>query len=69
MYDAIMREYLLDHGCHFAKDGIAEIPKKAWANLSYTGKSIRDPSINTLMIPSVNGCCLLFENKHFRIVK
>lgn len=28
-------------------------------------RSIHDPALRTLMIPSIRGCKLLFEGKHF----
>ena len=43
------------------------LTKKQFEQNQYTGRSIHDNSVRTLMLPSVYGCCLIFEGKHFRI--
>lgn len=61
------QEWIIDHGFRVDADGLLLIPAKAWYKLAGTGKSIREPNRRTITIPSDNGLCLLFENKHFKI--
>lgn len=65
--DPRMREYILDRGARIESGGMIILTGKQWKREPYTGTSIRDGSVRTWMIPSVHGCCLLFEGKHFRI--
>lgn len=66
-WDSLEREYIFDHGIVIGDDGILQITKKQWDKLAYTGTSIRDPKVKTLMLPSVHGSCLIFEHMHFEI--
>ncbi len=65
--DPRMREYLNDHGIKIERDDMIVLTRKQWDGLAYTDRSITDPSVRTWMLPSIHGCCLLFEGKHFRI--
>lgn len=67
-FDEREREFIFDHGWKISDDGILILTKEQFRKYQYTGKSIRDSKIRTLMLPSVNGCCLIFEDKHFRII-
>ena len=62
-------EYMLDHGFSLAKDGIFEISKAGFDRLSYSGRSVRNPDIRTLMIPDDYGLELIFEGLHFRVIE
>lgn len=66
-YDAIEREYIFDKGWRINADGLLEITAKQAEKEQYIGYSIRHNGQRTLMIPSVHGCCLLFEGEHFII--
>ena len=68
MWDMREKEYIFDHGWTINSEGLIEIPEKDFKNHQYTGKSLRNPDINTLMLPSINGCALILEKKHFIIV-
>ena len=61
-------ECIFDHGWVVGKDNKLQITKKQFENYQYTDRSIEDSSIRTLMLPSVHGCCLIFEGKHFEII-
>ena len=64
-FDAYEREYIYDHGWIIDKDGMLVLyPKQA---ARYTNKSIKDPNVRTLVLPSVHGVCLIFEGLHFRV--
>lgn len=62
------QEWLLDHGIHINEDGKLVIPLSKWRKLQYTDRSIRNPDVRTMCIPSDYGMTLLFENQHFYIV-
>ena len=68
-WDAREQEYIFDHGWRidYDNDEMLVLTQKQFDENQYTGRSIRDGSVRTLMIPSVHGCCLIFEGKHFRI--
>lgn len=66
-YDHIEREYIFDHGWRINEDGRLQLTTKQAENEQYIGYSIRHNGQRTLMIPSVHGCCLLFEGEHFII--
>lgn len=68
MWDHIQKAYFERIGAKINPAGIVEIPRRVWAGLQYTDRSIHDKNIRTWMINSVNGCCLIFEHKHFEIV-
>lgn len=70
-WDYIEQQYIFDHGLQIDYDNneMLLIKKNQFEKLSYTGKSIKDNSTKTIMIPSVFGACLIFENKHFKIVE
>lgn len=63
------QEWILDHGIQINEDGMLVIPKSKWRKFQYTGRSLRNPAVRTLCIPSDFGLCLLFENQHFCIVE
>lgn len=62
-------EWILDHGIQVNEDGMLVIPKSKWRKLQWTDRSLRDPAIRTMCIPSDYGMTLLFENQHFYIVE
>jgi hypothetical protein len=62
------QEWLLDHGIQINEDGKLVIPMSKWLSLAYTGRSIRNPEVRTMCVPSDWGSTLLFENQHFYIV-
>lgn len=68
IFDATEREFIFDHGWRVADDGKLIISKEQFRKYQYTGKSVRDGKTKTMMIPSNNGCCLIFEGKHFCII-
>ena len=68
MWDHIQVDYFNRIGAVIGSDDIVRIPHKIWRTLQYTDRSIYDKSIHTWMINSINGCCLIFEHKHFEIV-
>ena len=62
------QEWILDHGIHINEDGKMVIKRSQWLSLAYTDRSIRNPEVMTMCVPSDWGMTLLFENKHFYIV-
>ena len=68
MYDARSREYIYDHGWTIDKEGIINLTAEQFKRHQYTGTMLFDPSIKTLMIPSIHGSTLILEGKHFKIV-
>ena len=68
-WDAREREYIFDHGWRIEPDNdeMLVLTQRQFDENQYTGRSIRDGNVRTLMLPSVHGCCLIFEGKHFRI--
>ena len=66
-FDAIEREYIIDKGWHINADGLLVLTAKQAEKEQYIGRSIHNHEQRTLMIPSVHGCCLLFEGQHFII--
>ena len=68
MWDLREKEYIFDHGWTIGKDDKIRLTKSQFNKNQYTGRSLKDPSVKTLMLPSINGCCLIFEHKHFEIV-
>lgn len=63
-FDSYERDYIADRGWR-VEDGIIVLTKRQAAE--FTGRSVHDPKLRTLTIPSVHGLCLLFEGKHFRV--
>ena len=66
-WDRYEQEYVFDHGGRFDNDEVAHFTQEQWDRMQYTGKSVHDSNVRTLMIPSFHGSCLIFENKHFVI--
>lgn len=66
-WDAYETEYILNHGGHFDEKEIAHFSKSNHVIMDRLTDSLRFPSIRSLMIPSVHGCCLIFEKTHFVI--
>lgn len=62
------QEWILDHGIQINEDGKLVIPLSKWRRLQYTDRSVHNPEIRTMCIPSDHGMELLFENQHFYIV-
>lgn len=68
MWDAREKECIFDHGWTIDKDDKIRLTKAQFEKYQYTGRSIHDHNIKTLMIPSIHGCTLLFEHKHFEVI-
>lgn len=68
LFDAVEREYIFDNGWRINADGLLELTAKQASKAPFFGRSIRNQAQHTLMIPSLYGCTLLFEGKHFIIV-
>ena len=66
-WDRYEQECAFDNGWHFDDDEMLILTQKQFNDYQYSGKSIRDPKQKTLMIPSIHGCCLIFEGMHFKI--
>lgn len=66
-WDRYEQEHIFDLGGYFDENEVAHFSKERWETMQYTGTSINDENVRTLMIPSIHGCCLIFENKHFVI--
>lgn len=66
-WDSREQEYIFDHGWKLDKDEMLILTKEQFNKYQYSGRSVQDKNVKTLMLPSVNGCCLIFEGKHFRI--
>ena len=66
-WDSRELEYIFDHGWRLDKDEALILTRKQFDKYQYTGRSVRDTNTKALMLPSVNGACLIFEGKHFRI--
>jgi len=62
------QEWILDHGIQTNEDGKLVIPASKWHMLSFRNRSLRNPEVRTLCVPSDHGMTLLFENQHFYIV-
>lgn len=67
-FDALAQKYIQDRGWKINEDGLLQITAKQVRKEQYIGRSIHDPSQRTLMIPTLHGCTLLFEGKHFIVV-
>lgn len=68
LFDALEREYIFDNGWRINDEGLLELTAKQANKAPYFRRSILDPAKHTLMIPSMYGCTLLYEGKHFIIV-
>ena len=66
-WDSYERDYILDHGGYFDDFGVAHFDKNNRLICEKLGHSVRYPNMRTLVIPSVHGCCLIFELMHFVI--
>lgn len=66
-WDAYEKEFIFDHGWVIREDGILELTKEQFEKYQYTGTSLKKPGVKTIMLPSVHGSCLIFENLHFII--
>ena len=69
MWDHIEQEFIFDHGWKINEQEKIILTRKQFNNYQYTGKSIKDNNVKTIMIPSKFGCCLIFENKHFVVME
>lgn len=67
LYDSTEREYILDHGGYFNKEGLAVIPWARFEREQYTHMSYTHPGKWAWMIPCQTGPVLLFEGIHFRL--
>lgn len=66
-WDTIQREYIFSHGCEIDNNGIIKIPRFVWSKQVYRGINA-DTGVKNWMIPSIRGCCLIFEHTHFEII-
>ena len=68
-WDSYETEYILNHNGRFDEKEVIHF-KETDDIINRMGKSIiRHPNKRTLVIPSVHGCCLIFEGLHFVIDK
>lgn len=66
-FDNYERQYIADRGLRLDDDGLIVLTKRQAARM--TGRSIYRPQVRTMTIPSIHGLCLLFEEKHFRVLE
>lgn len=66
-WDSRQQEYACNMGWRFDENEMLVLTNKQFSDYQYSGRSIYDNSVKTLMLPSVHGSCLIFEGKHFRI--
>jgi hypothetical protein len=66
-WDSREQEYAFDHGWRFDKDEMLILTKQQFRAAPYTGRSVRDSKVRTIMLPTVNGSCLILEGLHFRV--
>ena len=66
-WDSREQEFIFDHGWKFDSNEKLVLTKRQFDDYQYSGRSIRNENVKTLMIPSVHGCCLIFEGLHFKI--
>lgn len=67
MWDSIQKDYFAKRNLEIDASGVVKIPRSAWAKEIYRGFNCGTGEHNW-MIPSENGCCLIFEHRHFEIV-
>lgn len=67
MWNNREREYFFNKGCEIDSNDIVKIPRIIWAKQVYRGVDA-NTGVHNWMIPSENGCCLIFEHTHFEIV-
>ena len=68
-WDNMEREYIFDNGWKIRDDTRLELTKEQFEKYQYSGRSIRDNNVRTLVLPSVHGSCLIFEGKHFVVTQ
>lgn len=66
-WDNVQKRYFSTYNLKITADGIIKIPRGKWAKMQYRGVDA-NTGIHNWMIPSINGCCLIFEHSHFEIV-
>jgi len=67
-WDRYELEYILDHGWKIMEDGKIELSREQFEKHQYSGLSCTIPGVKTMMLPSIQGWCLIFEGNHFIIV-
>lgn len=65
IWDNIEKHCIFDHGWSIDKNDKIILTEKQFKEYHYSGYSIKDNKIRTLMIPSNYGLSLIFEHKHF----
>lgn len=68
MWDEIQKDFFNRYNWRVDENDILILTKDQFIKYQYTGKSIHDPKIKTLMIPGIHGATLIFEHKHFKII-
>ena len=66
-WDVREQECMCDHGWSLDRDEKIILTKDQFDRYPYSGRCTTDSSVKTLMLPSANGCCLIFEHKHFLV--
>ena len=61
------RAYISARGWVLDENGVIVLTGKQYQSYQHTGRSIRDSSVRTLLIPTEQGSTLILERKHFRI--
>ena len=67
MWDKIQIDFITKQGATITDGGIIEIPRREWAKQAYRGVNA-ETGVRQWMIPSIMGCCLIFEHLHFEII-
>lgn len=68
LFDSIAMEYIAHKGWRINADGLLVLTRAQFIGAPYTGRSYKDPTKHTIMIPSLHGSVLFFEGYHFIIV-
>lgn len=69
MFDKIAMNYITLRGWRVNDAGLLVLTEKQLKNVPYFGYSHRNPKLRSLMVPTLHGCTLLFEEKHFIVTK
>lgn len=64
-FDKLEMEYINDRGWRVNEEGLLVLTAEQARNAPHFGRSIRNPETRTIMLPSLYGCTLIFEGKHF----
>lgn len=65
--DPITEDYVKRKGWSLSEDGKILLTGKQFSSCQYGGRSLRNPNLRTLMVPTLQGAALLLEGRHFEI--